>query len=145
MEHRNAARDGGLEQEARAMLPRKLHERRAMLGDELLVGRDDAFPRLQGARAVFQRRAAAADRLDKDRDLRVGLDHGKVPHHFLFKRVAWKISPDKNVFEFDRLSGAFGDFRGIAAKDLRHTAADRSVARNGDLLHIFFPQWFASR
>ena len=108
-----------------------------MLGDELLVGRYDAFPRLQGARAVFQRRAAAADRLDKDRDLRVGLDHGKVPHHFLFKRVAGKISPDKNVFEFDRLSGAFGDFRGIAAKDLADTAADRSVTRNGDLLHIF--------
>ena len=135
MEHRNAAADRRLKQEIAAVCLCKLQQLQPVLGHHLLVGRHNALSLFQRASAVVQRRAAPADRLNQDGDLRIVFNHGEIPHHHIRKRVVRIIMPDQNIFQTDFLSGVLGNQRRVSSQKLRRAAADNAIARYCNIEH----------
>ena len=139
VQHRDAAADGGLKQEAHAVGLGQRQQLRAVLGDELFVGGDDVLADLQRAADEIQRRAAAADGLNDQKDLGVGLHNGKVLYHLVVEGRVRHVAQIDDIGQLQRFARILFQYRCVPQQDLGAAAADGTGAQDRDLLHSGSP------
>ena len=140
LDDRDAAGHRGLERDHHALFARPGKDFVAVLGQQLLVGRDHVLAMIDGGQHQVLGDAGTADQFDHDVDIRMGRDHAGIADNL--DAVADNFARPGNIeigrhFQHDRTPGTPADFFRIAFENGRGAAADRADAHDAyiDRLH----------
>ena len=136
MQHRNAAADGGLKQKAHAIRLCKRQQLRAVLGDELLVGRYDVLACGKRAADILKRCAAAADGFYDEKHVCVALDHRKIRDDLVFIRPVRQRAARQHIRKLQLFARVPFKQICVPQQDLRTAPADDAGAEDGKLFHV---------
>ena len=112
---------------------------RAVLGDELLVGRYDVLACGKRAADILKRCAAAADGFYDEKHVRVALDHRKIRDDLVFIRPVRQRAARQHIRKLQLFARVPFEQICVPQQDLRAAPADDAGAENGKLFHASPP------